>query len=186
MSAGSGQCQMRSFTLRELLSLGYHMPAERILGEVVEEPTRYDASLLASGTDEDDLLELLPKVLGAAFHISVKRETRPTLAWVLKAPHGRPDLLVKTAGPGGMSQSGNGEIKGIGMPMEEFVKMVQSVLAKPVVDETHLSGAFDVQLKYDAGRPESILDTLRAHGFDAQQKTRPVEFLITTRNNPRD
>lgn len=64
------------------------MPPERILGAAADDTTRYDASLVAPGIQEDDLVSLLPQLLCAAFHITVTRETRQTPAWVLEAPHG--------------------------------------------------------------------------------------------------
>ena len=76
---------------------------------------------------------------------------------------------------------GNGELKMIGMRMAEFVEMLQKLVPQPVVNETGLSGTFDVHLKYDPARPELILDTLRAHGFDIQQRTPPIEFLVVNK-----
>lgn len=80
-----------------------------------------------------------------------------------------------------MSQMGKGELKMIGMPMAELVQMLQKLVAAPIVDETHLSGTFDVHLAYDPTHPESILETLRKHGFEVRQRNRPIEFLIVSR-----
>jgi len=181
MKAGKGILQFRWFTLRDLLSYAYRVPPERILGEAADDGMRYDLSLAAPGLPGDDLVSLLPQLLCAAFHVTVKRESRPTAAWVLTTPHGKPDLLVEAASPGEMSQTENGELKVIGMPMEDFAEAVQDLVSKPVVDETHLPGRFDVSLKYDPTHPESVFETLRAHGFDIQQESRPIEFLIVNK-----
>jgi len=56
-------------------------------------------------------------------------------------------LLERLEGAGGRS-SGNGLINGTNMPMSELAGALGTALRRPVVDATHLSGGYDIQLRW--------------------------------------
>ena len=62
-----------------------------------------------------------------------------------------------------------------------LAEMVQRVLRKPVVDRTGIEGKFDLSLQYEEGRPESLLEILRALGFGIEAAKLPTEFLVLSK-----
>lgn len=64
-------------------------------------------------------------------------------------------LLERLTGAHG-SASGGGLIQGTSMPMSEFAGLLGDALGRPVVDATHLSGGFDIKLRW---RPSDTAPT---------------------------
>jgi hypothetical protein len=170
MSSGPGKYIQRNIPLRQLLSNVYQVPAVFVVGDAVEEATRYDVAVTGPRTEDKALRKLLPDLLAIALHVSATRETRQTDGWILTAPHGKPESLKEAASSGGSSRWGDGTLS-----------MIQSELGKPVVDKTGISGRFDFSLKYDGKRPESILEALREFGFEFEAATLPTEYLVVTK-----
>ncbi len=56
-------------------------------------------------------------------------------------------LLEKLRGSGG-SSSGPSSVSGTNMSMAEFAGLLGSVLGRPIVDATHLSGGYDIKLAW--------------------------------------
>ena len=80
------------------------------------------------------------------------------------------EVLVKPAGPlerlrGRGSSSGPASIGGTNMSMPEFAEALGEALGRPVVDATHLSGGFDISLKW---RPfdDAAVAEAKQHGMD--------------------
>jgi uncharacterized protein (TIGR03435 family) len=182
VNAGPGKRQWHATPLRELFSGAYGVPSLFVEGDAVADTTtRYDVSMVGPRTEDEALRKLLPDLVAAAFHVTVKRETRDTEGWVLTAPKGRPEGLQEAAGRGGSSQSGGGTFKMTGMAMAQMVRMMQYVLARPVADKTGLEGRYDLALSYEEARPESLVDAMRAAGFGVERATLPTEFLMVSK-----
>jgi uncharacterized protein (TIGR03435 family) len=177
MTGGTGKFQLRWCTLRDLLASAHDIPPDRVVGSAAEDATRYDVSLLIPGVDQEDLMGLLPQLLATSLHFKTRRETRSTDAIVLRA-HGMPRGIERAASEASTSRVGNGAIEMIGAPISLLAGMIEPLVGKPIVDETHLKGLFDVQLKYDQTRPESIYDALRSAGFEVSRGVRPITFLL--------
>lgn len=167
-------------TLRALLVSVYSFLPDRIEGEPVQRPERYDVSVSLPGAKGDALQALLQQVVCAAFHLEVSRETRDTDVFVLTAPNGKPAALIETASTGGsMTSRGKGQLKLIGNSLSSLANVLGDSIHKPVLDETGLAGKYDLELKYDDKAPDGLIDAVRNRlGLTLEPARRPVEFLI--------
>lgn len=181
MTSGPGRYQQKSVSARNLLSSVYELPLAFVEGDGADDTARYDVSITGPRTEDKALRKLLPDLVAIALRVNVKRETRDTDGWRLTAPHGTPESLKEAASMGGSSMTGRGELRMTGMNLTNLAKMIQGVLRKPVVDGTGIAGRFDLSLKYDDARPESLLEQLRERGFEFEPAKVPTEYLVVTK-----
>jgi uncharacterized protein (TIGR03435 family) len=181
MANGQGRFQVKGFTLRAILVNVYQTDSAFVEGGAVDDQTRYDVAITAPRSQDQALRKMLPDLLAMAFQIEVKHETRELEGWILKAPHGKPDILKESPSIGSSSSWGGGKIHVTGGNMAQVAKIAQSVLGKPVVDQTGISGKFDFDFKYDQKAPESVVAALRECGFEFEPAKLPIQFVIANK-----
>lgn len=161
----------------------------RAIAEIYEvTPVRVDLpASFDDGKTYDFALELPPQggrateVLQAAvekqFGISITRENRLTDVYVLGAPNG-PGRLVPSAPTethSGRVHNGTLTAKAMSMPMLAQFLESPLVLNRPVVDETHLTGEYDI-----AGNMirAGAIQTLQEIGLSVNSDRRTIEIIV--------
>ena len=98
-------------------------------------------------SDEKARAEMMKALLIERFGLKWHEERRLVSGYELVAAE---KILVKASDPaeGGRSSSGPALIDGTDMPMSELAGALGEVLRKPVVDATHLSGGYDIKLRW--------------------------------------
>ena len=178
---GGGKFQVKGYTIRHLLSQATNVPPDFVVGEAADDSTPYDVSLTVPRASSAAFQKLVPDILCLAFHVTMRRETRDTDGWILKAPQGKPDALKEATSGGGTASCRAGKLNMTGGSMDQLAAMIRGVVHKPVADRTGIPGTFDLALKYDEKQPESILDVLRGLGFTIEPGVVPTEFLVVSR-----
>jgi uncharacterized protein (TIGR03435 family) len=180
MSGGNKtKFQVKGVTARWLLAAAYNFPQDRVIGDTLDDPTRYDVSLVVPGAKGESLRDLLPGIVCTAFGLKATRQTKDTKVLILKAPHGKPESLRETSTPGkSMWTSQNHEVHIVGFPVSVLASVVQSAVHKNVIDETGIQGKYDFDFTVDSKTPNSVLDVVRKFGFAIEADTRPLEFLV--------
>lgn len=174
--------QVKGVTAPWLVAVAYNIPQNRLTGDTVDDPTRYDVSLVLPGAKGASLHDLLPAIVCTAFGLKVTRETRDTKVLIVKAPHGKPASMSETSTPGkSLWTSQNGEVHIVGFPVSVLASVVQDNLKRNVIDETGVQGKYDFDFKIDAKNPNSVLDLVRNYGFAIEEATRPIEFLVVSK-----
>jgi len=103
---------------------------------------------------------------------------------VLTAPSGKPAALVESTGAGGRGgpwEMGDGKLEMTECSMAQLTTVLESHVGRPVLDETGLSGRYDIKLKYDTSVRDGLLDALRSIGLEVDPGRRPIEFLVVTK-----
>ena len=131
-------------------------PAKRLLGLLLQMPEDRiaDGGLLPGGRSTgvagmppgraDELEMEIERALGLAWGVRVRHEERKMDVYLLTAPHGVPAGLRPVAAPGRSAGTK-------GPSMAALARMLEDSLARPVLDETHLEGAYDYRLNLTAG-----------------------------------
>ena len=129
---------------------------------------------------------LLKNELQKRFRLMAHPETRDASVLLLKVQNPNPPGLKSHRGDDGNSSSwmgGNGEITIQNQKLSGFFGAIESRAGVPVLDETGLTGNYDLQLQWKRGPGESDKDAfVRAVreqlGLELVPATRPIKMLI--------
>lgn len=176
-SIGTSVVRADGLTLRQALATAYEMPAVRIAGPTWIDDVRYsiDASVPpeASATFRALLREELQGRLNLRTHI----ERRPF------------DVYVLGAGPSPRLERASGQSLAVWVretdaqmqdgSMKDLANLVQGILRTPVVDETHLEGAYNVAFGWTEDRLESVTAAIEGKfGLRLTPARRELETLV--------
>ncbi len=182
MGVNQTKYQVKGVTVRWLVAAAYNRPQDRVIGDAIDDPTRYDVSLVVPGAKGESLHGLLPGIVCTAFGIKVTGETRDAEVLVLKSSHGKPEALRSTSTPGkSLWASQNGEVHIVDYPVSVLASILEGQIHKIVIDETGIQGKYDFDFKIDPKDPNSVLDVIRGCGFSIETNTRPLEFLVVSK-----
>ena len=137
--------------------------------------------------------QMLRALLMDRFRLEGHRETRTDTVYILQ----RSDQPLKLAPPshsweaypvGGGSVGGATGIAGKNISMHELATRISSVLKRPVVDQTGLSGTFDFECRpgdtASAEVTDAVFDSIRGSGLKLTPATVPVEMLVIDHAEP--
>ena len=169
--AGEDYWSLQGYTIKRLLAQMLDLNPIRIdLPASVDTETRYDVSVvLPKPEDEESKRSLIRQGVEDYFHLTATNEKRLRDVYVLTAPDRKPPAsnIDPLAGGGwfsSMSLTINADQDGLpgdashnidaimdigigGVPVDEFCKLLERDLDRPVVNETKLDGKFDFEVK---------------------------------------
>jgi uncharacterized protein (TIGR03435 family) len=192
MATTNESLSARNGTLRRYLTSAYQVPSSRIVGEPIQDMGLYDLSIRVPGATRESIRTLLGDVLCAAFHIHAVKEKREMDALVLSAPKGKPDMLVAATPPANMGGAvlgatgggiSHGKIRLTNGDTLMLALSLESEFGKPVIDETGITGRYNLNLSYDEAAPGGLETAIRKMGFELTPARRTVEVLVVTKTN---
>lgn len=151
---------------------------------------RFDVLLRTPG-DRGERLELMREMVRGAFSIEVSRQVDLRDVLVLRRLAGvDPGMLDRASGDAMAISTHSGGIRGRGLDASSLAGALESVLDRPVVDETGLDGRYDVDLEWSPGDPHDLDRALAALGLELLPSEREIEILVvrsrsTARDEPR-
>ena len=140
--------------------------------------------MLAEAPSEDRVLfrRLLQEEIEARFRIEAHLEKRPFDVFVLRAG-GAPQLQPDTHEPSSRVSMANAELRGA--TLDRVAAAVQSVLGKPVIDETGISGVYRVDFAWGEDRVATVSSMLEnKFGLILTAARRDLDALIVDRIEP--
>ena len=161
-------------TMDDLISFVYGLHVKQI----VDAPAwcsseHFDIKGIADIEGEPNITqyrEMVQKLLTDRFHLQFRREQREMSRFTLTVAKGGPKIEATKSAPD-MGQDQTGTINGghvswrfTNNPMSEFAAFLQSVLDRPVVDETGLKGKYDFKLDWTADA-QATMDPSASPGF---------------------
>lgn len=189
---GTNNVDLKSESLRTIIWRLWGIQESRVLGDPLSDPTGYDVSLSIPGTTKATFSPWARDVISSAFHIKVTRETRDTEALVLSKTLEKPPALQPTGTCTDLNNqqilpaippATGGAFKLCYTEVSMVAKMLESYAKKTVVDETGITGKYDIQISYDKSGPDGLIEGLRKAGFKIEQAHRMIDFLIVTKAN---
>jgi uncharacterized protein (TIGR03435 family) len=187
---GSGRFTATHVSLALLIQLAYGVNNSQIankpnwietnLYDVVAKPE--DGVHLTS----DELKPRLQDLLQQRFHLIVHTEMRSTRGYALVVAKGGPHLIPTKAEhfPGWRQNVSSGQMRGANWSMPILAKYLTPAAGFPVVDETGITGSYDVGFSYAAnseaeGTLPSLGEALKeATGLLLKAQMVPVETIV--------
>ena len=164
-------------TLKGAVAWAYDIPAVRVVAPAWMAETRYSIDATVGIEKADAFRAMMKRELDALLRLETHVEVRPFEVFVLSA--GSAPRLEATRGGGPSTSISKIEATMQGVSMADLASAVQSIIGKPVIDETGIAGAYDVTLPWGQDRVASVTATLRDR-FDLRltPAERNMEVLI--------
>lgn len=189
----------------DLVSVAYSIPTNRVVGPGWAQSERYDVTAPHGlpASESSTVRLMLQRLLEERFSLRLHREQRPMSVYVLKKARddGRlgprllsiddcsspPTLVLERVGcgnvgvPSATTRVGRGRWADFGPRLTE--QLVLYVDGRPVVDETELSGWFEMRLDWSDNAADSkwppLFTALREQlGLKLEAAQRPLEVLV--------
>jgi uncharacterized protein (TIGR03435 family) len=138
---------------------------------------------------QERIPELLREALRNTFGLISRKEKREMDVYALTAKNAKFEETVSTGGSS--SSSGPGRISAVNSSLSSLSRSLESLLDKPVFDETGLTNRYDFHLKWKQATkqrkpdPDMLTQALREQlGLDLTLTKRPVEVTIVELEKP--
>lgn len=162
-------------SVRGAIATAYEVPAVRVIGPPWLSSTRY--AITAVAPDKASFRPMLRQELDQRFHLETHVEPRAFDVFVLTA--GRDVRLLDSTrpGPGTWIERRTARLRDASS--ERIAAALQSIVGKPVIDETGLRGSYDLSLDWGEDPVASITPFLRDR-FDLHlaPARRDVDVLV--------
>ena len=188
---GNGRFQATHVPLSLLIQLAYGIDNSQISNKPGWLDTNlYDVDARAEdgvSLSREELKPRLQQLLHDRFHLVAHKETHPTRGYALVVAKGGPHL-TPTKGdhfPGYRADVSPGQMRGFNWSMPQLAKYLTAAAGFPVVEQTGISGSYDIAFSYDT-RPDSDSNDLpplaralkEATGLLLEPQKIPVETLV--------
>lgn len=165
-----------------------------------------------AGTKREQFPEMMRTLLAERFKLQIHRETKDFDGFALVVAKGGPKLTPGTAKPDAsgrlftfqtrMSPGGNGSIDYKANSLAFLARNLESLIGRPVIDETGLDGTYDLTLEYNqydtasgnsfrvvGGTPPppdhepgvSIFTSIQKYGLKLEARKVPGEAVVVDR-----
>jgi uncharacterized protein (TIGR03435 family) len=183
----------RNITLKRLIAIGYSVTDYQIFGSLPWLGSAgFDVEARSAGpTDLPHVRPMVQSLLDDRFKLNIHRETRDlsifTLTLAKSGGKPGPGLVESTAGPCGPVKAesaasaaacgtvtpGPGRISGQRGRISQLADRLSTILGRPVVDKTALTGIYDIALTYT---PDPSMAQEAPHGSPASDIPGPSLF----------
>jgi len=192
-----GRLRVTNMPLQQLIQAAYHIKTGMLFGTAAwmqSERFDIDAKAPGSSTFEEDMV-MLRALLAERFQLKFHRETRQLkIQTLVLAKSGPKFQLSKDQDQKERVNIRPTEISGTDIPFGHFVTILEAQLGYPILNETGLSGQFDLSLKYvrddspaAAADGPSVFAALADLGLKLEARQGPVEvFVIDSAERPRE
>jgi uncharacterized protein (TIGR03435 family) len=187
---GGGRFTATHVSLVLLIQLAYDVDSSQIANKPDWlETNLYD--IVAKPEDgirltRDQLRPRLQDLLRQRFHLVAHAETRLSRGYALVIAEGGPHLTPTKADhfPGFRIHVGSGQMRGVNWSMAQLAKYLTSTAGFPVVDQTGITGSYDIGFSYapeadaDSTLPSLEVALKQATGLLLKPRRVPVETLV--------
>ena len=181
----------RGMTLHKLVSFACDVSPVRLLASSPLSEKTYAVSLTLPKSDRKVLKSLLRQSLEITFGLKIYQESRDIEVLVLIAS----DNAKKQMRPSKHESeqpimSDDGQVSSQGTTIQTFCVVLERATGKIFLNETGLTGLYDIALYWDPDDPESIIAAMKDQlGLELKTEIRPIEVTIFTmdsdhENNP--
>jgi uncharacterized protein (TIGR03435 family) len=173
----AGTMRANGVTLKNLVAIAHDMPPVRVIAPAWLADTRYSINAIAGLDASDSFRSFLHQELQQRMQLKTHVEVRPFDVFVLTA--GDAPRLERSAG-GKLSMSfGERNVQLLDASMANLASALQTILGKPVIDETGITGVYTMRFGWEDDRLASVTAVLRDRfGLRLSSGTRDMEALI--------
>ena len=184
-ASGGGRLTVLGSTVMNILTLCYSINSMRIVTNSALPDSKFDFVIKTPVGQDNTAKDWLRQAVETTFGLTAQREPREMDVFVLTAGSLVAERLTPTASTEGSSSSfGPGRFKGVNQPISSLAWGLESILKKPVIDQTALTNRYDLELQWEEKDqehpdPDTLIGAVREQlGLDLTPAKRPVEVLV--------
>lgn len=178
-----GRAEYFGITLKALLAMTEHVREDRIIAPEWAGTARYDVSTVVPEGREQLRTHLIVQMLQDTFELQTIRESKPATVFVLSctadcASKLHPSSIKPSAG----FLPSPGQFSGLSTDMSRLIRVIEHATnGMEVVNQTSLSGPYEVDLSWRPGDIPSLQAALRQTlGLTLTRETQNREFVVIT------
>jgi uncharacterized protein (TIGR03435 family) len=182
-TGGGGGLTCLGYTLTELLPQVYPFTGARIIIDSPLGEGRFDFVVKAPDRKDETRNALATQAIESTFGLTSRVEMREADAYVLTVQGTNASGLIPAVTKAFSASTGPGRISAINGSLGVLQRGLENQLRKPVIDETQLTGMFDIDLKWDQdgadANTETIIQAVREQlGLKLSLTKRRMEMLV--------
>ena len=177
-----GHLEATNSRLDELIRYAYAIKDYQLSAPhwLSDDALSFDVSATAPSASEAEIRTMLQKLLVERFHLQAHREPRDLPVYRLVAAKRGPKLKLAasdTNPPSIKSNSGTngGGLTATSVSMSDFADGLSHELNRPVLDQTNVTGRYDISLQYDE---TGIIPAVQQLGLRLESGKEKVDVLI--------
>lgn len=182
------RCSYVNMCLSHIYREAYDVSYQQLIYEVPEKnvcewenkSTRYCFDLIVQPEQKDSLFIIMRQLLNELFPIKARLEKRAMPVYILRRLSSATGWGESTVAESSYSFNGHG-FEGKGITMKPFADYVANSLELPLVDETGLTGRYDIVTENVLPRKTDVLASLQKIGLMVEKGTRVIDVLIIYR-----
>ena len=176
-SVGPDGIRADGITLLAAIAIAYDKPSVRVIGPSWLSHQRYSLHAVLTGGPSEAFRPLLKQELDRRLHLVTHLERRPFDLFVLSASDRL--RLERSATQDSSTWLGDDRARLRGTDMRAVAAAVQGILGAPVVDETKITGWYDLDFTWSGDRVLSMTALLRdRYGLRLERTQRELEALV--------
>jgi uncharacterized protein (TIGR03435 family) len=187
MSVDNARLLYTNVSLRDILKQAYKLQDDQITGPPWLVANRFDIqATIPADVPKDQVPKMLQNLLAQRFGVTLHHETKELIRYTLTLVPNGPKLKTAETSTGvtGNNTKSRNTLSGK-MTMEQLTDALASQLARPVIDQTGLTGNFEISLQWasdnatdpDAG-PTLLTAVQEQLGLKLSAGKGPVEILV--------
>jgi uncharacterized protein (TIGR03435 family) len=166
------------FSLRGLISVAYDMPSVRIISPDWLGEAAYSITAIVRPDAGEPLESLLQKELSTRLDLKVHVEPRPFDVLVLRAQKGAESQWIRGGRESG-TWLNDYNVRAKDVTLGGLATALQSILGRPVIDETHVPGYYVFEFAWGEDRLATVKTALETRfGLLLSPERRQLDALI--------
>lgn len=179
--SSTGEIRLANVPLKDAIRYLWSWPPARIEIRGVPERDRLTIEIRKRGAGPPELHQLGRQVLPILLKLRVDEVVRQTEVYKLRrlASSAKQPETTAISREGSKSyHGGDRQAVFVNFSMGEIAAHLEGVLGRPVIDETELTGGYDIALEWQTTDAQSLRKALQAEGLDLVPGTAEVAFLV--------
>lgn len=155
----------------------FEIPEKQVCNDADQKNTQYCFDLLVKPGQKDSLLIIMQQYLRQLLPVKTRLEKRSLPVYVLRRISGAPAWQESSATKPVYSWGGWG-FEGKRIALSDFVDYLSNELHLPVVDETELTGKYDITTNNVMRTTDEVLANLKRLGLSIEKTTRSLDVVV--------
>lgn len=178
MSRNRGMFKAKGMTLQALVAIAYSTSPSRVLAVGPTPSEAYEVLVRVPNVRSDLLLPMLQQAMTAALGLRTWKEAREVEVLTLRPSTGQQVLLRPSEKTNSNWMTDDGSISGSTLTIENFRMSLENGLHTVVLDETGLTGSYDIAFYWNFKEEASVfLEIKKQLGLELRKERRTIEML---------